>query len=195
MVQLDCVQIQLRKPLVSGRLYVTESEIMCGLNGGSSAKLYPQSGSAYVHPTTKQCNYSYTHPSTKQCSWSPNLSNYATKSELNELRDLIESSQGPTIVDSGTVSDAANAGKPVYVSISSCNYVVVTLLNPPFGYTDTATIYKGSSATLYSNTASYLYTQTFVLNSSGTQLTVSGVEYEDPDRNVNIRGFSWIAYR
>lgn len=106
---------------------------MCGLNGGSSAKLYPQSGSAYVHPTTKQCNYSYTHPSTKQCSWSPNLSNYATKSELNELRDLIESSQGPTIVDSGTVSDAANAGKPVYVSISSCNYVVVTLLNPLLG--------------------------------------------------------------
>ena len=28
--------------LVSGRLYVTESEIMCGLNGGNSAKLYPQ---------------------------------------------------------------------------------------------------------------------------------------------------------
>lgn len=58
---------------------------MCGLRGGSGAQLYPQSGSSYIHPATKQCNYSYTHPSTKQCSWSPNLSNYATKNELNSV--------------------------------------------------------------------------------------------------------------
>lgn len=37
---------------------------------------------AYTHPTNKQCNYAYTHPTGKQCSWTPDLSNYATKSDL-----------------------------------------------------------------------------------------------------------------
>lgn len=41
-VLVSFLSFRLEYPLVSGRLYVTESEIMCGLNGGSSAKLYPQ---------------------------------------------------------------------------------------------------------------------------------------------------------
>ena len=37
----------------------------------------------YVHPSTKQCNYSYTHPSTKQCTWTPDLS--SVSKELDTL--------------------------------------------------------------------------------------------------------------
>ena len=76
-------------------MYVTEDKIMCGLRGGSGAQLYPQSGYVhptekvcnyqYTHPSTKQCNYSYTHPTSKQCTWNPDLSSYATKSELSSV--------------------------------------------------------------------------------------------------------------
>lgn len=76
-------------------MYVTEDKIMCGLRSGSGAQLYPQSSYVhptekvcnyqYTHPSTKQCNYSYTHPTSKQCTWNPDLSNYATKSELSSV--------------------------------------------------------------------------------------------------------------
>ena len=55
--------------MVSGRIYVTNDQIVCGAYSGSGAVLYPQN--RYVHPTEKQCNYTYTHPTTKQCNWTP----------------------------------------------------------------------------------------------------------------------------
>ena len=74
--------------MVSGRIYVTNDQIVCGSRDGTANVLYPQNSYihpaekqcnyTYAHPATKQCNYSYTHPSTKQCSWTPDLSGYAT---------------------------------------------------------------------------------------------------------------------
>lgn len=67
--------------MVSGRIYVTNDQIVCGSREGTANVLYPQNSYihpaekqcnyTYTHPTTKQCNYSYTHPSTKQCNWTP----------------------------------------------------------------------------------------------------------------------------
>ena len=167
--------------MISGRIYVTESQIICGSKNGDAAVLYPVSGE-YVHPASKQCN------------WTPDLSNYATKTELNEVIDMIESSQGPVVVGGGAEDDVKNGGKPIYISINSCNYVVVTITNPPSGYNNTSTIYKGSSATLYLRVNTALYRQTFSLNSSGTQLTVTAEDPSDYDA-VNVRAFSWTAYR
>ena len=170
-------------PLNSGRILVNGSSFYCGNSTSNLCQLALKSdisSSGYVHPTTKQC------------SWSPDLSNYATKSDLDEIRDMIETSQGPTIVGSGSEPDAMNGGRPVYVSLSTCNYVVVTIIKPPPGYRDTATVYKGSSVTLYTNSIGNLFRQTFSLNSSGTRLTISSVS---SDRDENISAFSWIAYR
>ena len=51
--------------MISGRIYVTESQIICGSRDGTANVLYPHS--SYTHPSTKQCNYVYTHPSDIQC--------------------------------------------------------------------------------------------------------------------------------
>ena len=90
---------------------------MCGLRGGSGAQLYPQSSYVhptekvcnyqYTHPSTKQCNYSYTHPTSKQCTWSPDLSNYATKSELNSVSSPWKQLQ--SFSGSGTITGVANS--------------------------------------------------------------------------------------
>lgn len=55
--------------MVSGRIYVTNDQIVCGSREGTANVLYPQN--TYTHPTEKQCNYTYTHPTTKQCNWTP----------------------------------------------------------------------------------------------------------------------------
>ena len=155
---------------------------MCGLNGGSSAKLYPQSGSAYVHPTTKQCNYSYTHPSTKQCSWSPNLSSYATQSELNELRDLIDQTSTPTVVGSGSV-DSRNST----INVPSCDYVELATYNTYDRLVGEGTCAKGGTMTLTLDNSSGTMVD-FSLNSSGTKLNIDLSEGYIGGR------ITWVAY-
>ena len=63
--------------MISGRIYVTESQIICGSRDGTANVLYPHP--TYTHPSTKQCNYTYTHPSTIQCSASSRLSSIESK--------------------------------------------------------------------------------------------------------------------
>ncbi len=70
--------------LQTGRVAVEGSNFYCG-NGDCSPcqlALASQIPSAYVHPSTKQCNYSYTHPTAKQCSWTPDMDGYMKKSDL-----------------------------------------------------------------------------------------------------------------
>lgn len=167
--------------MVSGRIYVTESQIVCGTREGTGAVLYPVSG-GYVHPTAKQCNYTYTHPSTKQCSWSPNLSSYATKTELNEVRNMIESSSTPVVVGSGT-SRVSN----ISINMPSCDYVEIKIYSASERLSDQGTCAKGGSTRLiidqYSST-----TVIFSLNSSGTSLSMS---LSEGYVGANI---SWVAY-
>ena len=85
--------------MVSGRIYVTNDQIVCGSREGTANVLYPQNSYihpaekqcnySYTHPTTKQCNYSYTHPSTKQCNWTPDLSGYATNPSTAPTETLV----------------------------------------------------------------------------------------------------------
>ena len=84
----------------SGRIYVTESQIICGSRDGTANVLYPHS--SYTHPVTKQCNYSYTHPSTIQCN---------AASEINSLKSSVsngKSAIASAITDKG-ISTAADA--------------------------------------------------------------------------------------
>lgn len=45
-------------PLTTGLLSVANSKVFCKLGNGTVADLTEIGGSTYVHPTTKQCNYS-----------------------------------------------------------------------------------------------------------------------------------------
>ena len=86
--------------MISGRIYVTESQIICGSRDGTANVLYPHS--SYTHPVTKQCNYSYTHPSSIQCN---------AASEINSLKSSV--SNGKSLIASAItgkgVSTAATA--------------------------------------------------------------------------------------
>lgn len=74
----------------SGRLLVSGDDFYCGSSSGSPCQLAlkNQLPATYIHPATKQCNYSvdlsqyalksqipasYVHPSSKQCNWSPSI--------------------------------------------------------------------------------------------------------------------------
>ena len=48
------MSFRLEYPLISGRIYVTESQIICGSRDGTANVLYPHS--TYTHPVTQQCS-------------------------------------------------------------------------------------------------------------------------------------------
>lgn len=58
--------------MVSGRLLVNGNDFYVGNSSSQKVQIARidqiPSVTLYVHPTTKQCNYSYTHPSSRQCS-------------------------------------------------------------------------------------------------------------------------------
>ena len=64
-------------------MLITPNHVYAGEN---KIDLTKDTNTVYTHPTAKQCNYSYTHPTTKQCNYAPNLSGYATKSDLASVR-------------------------------------------------------------------------------------------------------------
>ena len=70
----------------SGRILVNGSSFYCGNSTSSLCQLALKSDipnvTEYVHPSTKQCNYSYTHPSTIQCS---------AATEINNLKSSVSS--------------------------------------------------------------------------------------------------------
>ena len=92
----QCISKRLRKSLNSGQILVNGSSFYCGNSTSSLCQLALKSDipnvTQYVHPSTKQCNYSYTHPSTKQCSWNPDLTNINAK--------FLEGSTKQQIIDS-----------------------------------------------------------------------------------------------
>ena len=72
--------------MISGRTLVNGSDLYIGNSSNLPCQIarLDQVPAGYMHPTEKQCNYTYTHPSSKLCSWTPDLSGYATKSDLND---------------------------------------------------------------------------------------------------------------
>ena len=69
--------------LTTAQISVSNSHAYCKLGNGTVRDLTQDT--IYTHPSSKQCNYAYTHPQEKQCNYEPDLSNYATKSELNNV--------------------------------------------------------------------------------------------------------------
>lgn len=71
--------------LSKGEIVCGNSRVFAGCNGVCQLANLADIPAAYIHPNTKQCNYSYVHPTTKQCTYTPDLSNYVTKSELSNF--------------------------------------------------------------------------------------------------------------
>ena len=88
----------------------------------------------YVHPTTKQCNYT------------PNLSNYYTKAEIDSKLSELEGSMPPSLVGTyslGSITVDDNGFNIDRISVSKCDYIEVNLFA---GFTPRSeTISKGSS--------------------------------------------------
>ena len=90
--------------MISGRTAVNGSDFYIGNSSNSPCRLarLDQIPAGYVHPTTKQCNYSYKHPSTIQCNASTEIN--SLKSSVSNGKSLIASA----ITGKG-VSTASNA--------------------------------------------------------------------------------------
>lgn len=167
-------------PLVSGRIYVTNDKIVCGSREGTANVLYPHSGSTYIHPTEKQCNYT------------PDLSSYATKEELEEVKGMID--MGAKIVGTGNASFI----NETEITVPTCDYVEI--MSEPciddmlFVDQVRSVIYKGSTINahmLTSTNSGVRYSHIpFSLNSTGKKLTV---DYNN-DQGIPI-DFNWIAYK
>ena len=111
---------RLEYPLISGRIYVTESQIICGSRDGTANVLYPHS--SYTHPSTKQCNYTYTHPSTIQCSAATEINNL--KSSVSNGKSAIASAitdKGVSTASDATFQTMANNIRSILTGIDSLN--------------------------------------------------------------------------
>ena len=85
--------------LTTGLIQVANNKVYCKLGNDTIRDLTQDNDTIYVHPTTKQCNYSYEHPSEKQCDYEPDLSAYIT-------RDEFESSGGANLVIGSVPTDS-----------------------------------------------------------------------------------------
>ena len=63
--------------LSTGQISVANNKVFCKLGNNEIRDLTQDT--AYVHPATKQCNYTYTHPSTPQCNVSSRLDTIENK--------------------------------------------------------------------------------------------------------------------
>ena len=97
----------------SGRILVSGSSFYCGNSTSSPCQLALKSDipnvTQYVHPSTKQCNYSYTHPSAIQCS---------AATEINNLKSSVSS--GKTQVANAITGKGVSAsGNDTFATLAS----------------------------------------------------------------------------
>ena len=81
------MSFRLEYPLVSGRLLVDGNNFYIGNSSQNLSQLALKTDI----PTVSQ----YVHPTEKQCSWNPDLSNYYTKSEVDEK---VSSNSGMSLI-------------------------------------------------------------------------------------------------
>lgn len=123
----------------SGRLLVSGSDFYCGNSSGSLCQfaLKSQIPSQYVHPSTKQCNYSV------------NLSGYAKSSELNSLKTSVSSGKSlvATAVTGKGVSTAADASfQTIANNINTLNVLVSGSIEDLYLNTLSTTLYLSDLA-------------------------------------------------
>ena len=122
-----------------------------------SSKIDLTKDTAYVHPSTKQCNYAYTHPTSKQCNYNVDTSSFATKAEIEELKKKI--SIGNTGLETPVLGARIRIGGFDYMIVHITSTVVYALLEEihemvRFG-TDTpyaGSIIANKCVTWYNNT-------------------------------------------
>ena len=119
----------------------------------------------------------YVHPAAKQCTWVPDLSNYATKADLEEVA-------APKVIGSGSFRLVMNGDDKAQTRyITQCDYVIFTVTNDN-GRQQELTIYKGSRGNIpgwsrdsFENYAYDAFSYTF--NSTGTVFTFTGRYVDD----------------
>lgn len=165
-------------------MLITPNHVYAGEN---RIDLTKDTNTVYTHPTAKQCNYSYTHPTTKQCNYAPDLSGYATKSDLASVSSSIKllatytDSAQMTPFDDVTytlyilnMSFALMSGPTAKVNISD-RYHDYTIGN--FGQTDSRTIY-------FSRMESSKFRAMYV--SGSTSLTTTYMIFDTARLGINL---------
>ena len=161
--------------LSAAQISVSNNHVYCALKSGTVKDL---TASGYVHPTTKQCT------------WTPDLSNYATKADLEEVA-------APKVVGSGEATIDVNYGEPLTKNIPLSNYIILSIIDPDTGrlYRET-TIYKGSSATIpaWEQVGPDFYPQHFscAVNSAGNRLTFRKLS---DNREFGYVDVNWTCYK
>ena len=100
----------------SGRILVNGSSFYLGNSTSNLCQLALKSDipnvTQYVHPITKQCNYSYTHPATKQCNWEPESSGSKATLWVNLQNRVLNINNNfsaqQELISSGTINTLLN---------------------------------------------------------------------------------------
>ena len=132
----------------------------------------------------------YVHPSTKQCTWTPDLSNYATKADLEEVA-------APKVVGSGeAILELHNDGDRTTKNIPTSDYIILNVFDPYGRLNRTITIYKGNQASFpaWDNINNEFYNMFYIckVNASGTMITFVR---DDPSRDIGYSDVNWVCYK
>ena len=156
------------KLLNSGRILVNGSEFYCGNSTNGLCKLalssdIPESAEPYVHPATKQCNYTYTHPSEIQCN---------AASEISSLKSSVSSGKAQIA--------SAITGKGVSTSSSASFSTMASNIAKISGITSLEKAYLSTSN-------SYTYIVDFqTLSENATLSVISGGTVNTRNRTINL---------
>lgn len=140
--------------LSSGKLVITPNHAYIGPN---RIDLTKDTDTVYIHPTSKQCNYSYSHPSSKQCSGGDcsTLSGYSYSQIIaNAASSSLKYANGTT---SGISLSAVNTEQTITISYSGAGFSTTPAIMAcgVSTYTNTSyrTFYRAISVRIISSNA------------------------------------------
>ena len=129
---------------------------------------------------------SYIHPTNKQCNYEPDLSNYATKEELETVKGMIEVSARIVETKGLQVSGSSSNNNATY-TVAECDYIILYGKSDESIYSAKSVCYKGGSAYVSALITGGVYNSLVSLSSNGKTLTVKAA--------TNQMELSYICYK
>ena len=172
----------------SGQLLVNGNDFYVGNGSNEKVQLarLSQVPSAYIHPSTKQCNYSYTHPTTKQCSGG----DASTLNGMSVSQIISQSSSGSRYIHIYTGNDSGTTLSQVFTI--PFNPTVVFIFRADGRYNNGSNITTYSFGTV-SPSSQYFYIRDSMwgIYLNGKSITVKNV-YNYQYSGFNFYGVQYI---
>ena len=119
----------------------------------------------------------------------PDLSNYATKADLEEVA-------APKVVGNGEATIQINSGNETSKNIPTSDYIILSVFSPHGQLNRTNTIYKGNWASFpawdYLSNEFYNSFYRCEVNIAGTLITFVK---ESSSRDTGVSNVNWVCYK